>query len=445
MKRTLILILISLLTGYTNHAQLVKPNEAKKWKKELHNMKQQLSERHVNLYHSISKDSFNKAIKELDDRIPSLSTNQILVEFAKIVAMVGDGHTSFLPGNQKKKWFRFYPIKFWSFSDGIYIIATSKEYTNLLGKRLTQIDDTSIEDAFTEISTTIGADNDMEFKYSVPFELSRPEMLHALGIAKSPDMAEFIFDGDVAITLNNPLKLKEWRNTEWITANGMYKGEKPPSMRLDFLFATPLTLEHLKQKKYYWFTYLEAEKAIFFQYNVCWDQEDRPTFPEVTNELFQFMDNNPVERLIIDVRQNSGGEPNTAQSLIDGLSKRTKFTEEGRLFVLVGRRTFSAALTNAVHLRSKASARIVGEYSRGKPNSPSEGRDIDLKSTKVWLTVSTQFVERDPTLGDADYLPVDIKVAHTFKSFQAAQDLDLQAALNTELLKPKILNMEMKN
>lgn len=272
----------------------------------------------------------------------------------------------------------------------------------------------------------------MEYTYAVPFELPRPELLHALGIAKSSDHAEFVFEGDVRTTFL-AIDLKEWQAVEWVCANSLYEGASPPSMRVDFLFATNLTLKHVKNKEYYWFEYLKEEQALYFQYNVCWDQNNRPTFSEVTKELFQFMDNNPVERLIIDVRQNSGGEPNTAQSLINGLAKRTKFTEEGRLFVLVGRRTYSAALTNAVHLRSQANARIVGEHSRGKPNCPSEGRDIDLKNTKILVSVSTQFVERDPTLGEADYLPVDVKVAHTFKSFQAAQDLDLQAALNTEL------------
>ena len=422
----LLLFTISILNAQ------VSSKEAKKWRADLQDLKQQLTERHVNLFHTVSKDTFELAVTHLDEKIPTLNQAQILVRFAQLVAMIGDGHTSFYPGNQKKKWFRFYPIKLWTFSDGIYVIATAKEQKDLLGKRLIQIDNTPIQDAVSSICSTIGADNDMEYTYAVPFELPRLELLHALGIAKSSDHAEFVFEGDVRTTFL-AIDLKEWQAVEWVCANSLYEGASPPSMRVDFLFATNLTLKHVKNKEYYWFEYLKEEQALYFQYNVCWDQNNRPTFSEVTKELFQFMDNNPVERLIIDVRQNSGGEPNTAQSLINGLAKRTKFTEEGRLFVLVGRRTYSAALTNAVHLRSQANARIVGEHSRGKPNCPSEGRDIDLKNTKILVSVSTQFVERDPTLGEADYLPVDVKVAHTFKSFQAAQDLDLQAALNTEL------------
>lgn len=406
--------------------------KAEKWRYDLRDLERQLVERHVDLYHSVSKEAFEEAVSDLDRRIPSLTRPEILVGFAQLLAMVGDGHTSFYPAEQKKWRFHSYPIKLWSFSDGIYVTGTTPEHVDLFGKRLIQIDETPIEEAFRRISTTIGADNDMEYEYTVPFELIRPEMLHALGIARSAEQAEFVFQDGVRKTFHS-MTIKKWLALDWRSANSLYGGKEPPSMRLDFLFATPLTLEHLKQRKYYWFTYLETERTLFLQYNACWDQEDNPTFKEVVDELFRQMDQKPVERLIVDLRQNSGGEPKVAQPLIEGLARRSEIGEAGRLFVLVGRRTFSAALTNATHLRSRAGARIVGEPPRGKPNSPSEGRDIDLRRTKTWATVSTQFVERDPALGDADYLPVDIPATYTHEQHRNAEDPVLDAALAADL------------
>ncbi len=405
------------------------------WRKSLRDLERQLSERHVNLFHSVSEGAFEKAVSDLDQRIPTLTPPEILVGFARLVAMVGDGHTSFFPGDQEKWLFHYYPIRLWSFPDGIYVIATTDEHAELFGRRLVRIDETSVEEAFRLISTTISADNDMEYEYTVPFSLIRPEMLHALGIAQSADQAEFVFEGGVRRTFQS-MPEDEWARLDWRSANKLYEGRKPPSMRLDFLFATDLSLQHLRQRQDYWFTYVEEQQALYFQYNRCWDQKDGPEFKDVVEELFQYMDGNPVERLIVDVRQNSGGEPLTAEPLIEGLVQRPEFTADGRLFVLVGRRTFSAALTNAVHLRSRAGARIVGEPPRGKPNHPSEGRDIDLKRTKTWATVSTQFVERDPALGNAIYLPVDIEVAYSFEEYQNTQDPVLDAALNADLYQP---------
>ena len=405
-----------------------------KWQKDLRELERQLIERHVDPFHSVSREEFEAAVNDLDARIPTLTQPEILVGIARIVAMVGDGHTSFYPGNQKKKWFHFYPVTLWSFSDGIYVIAAPPAHTDLYGKRLVRIDDTPIEEAWRRIRTTIGADNAMEYEYTVPFLLIRPEMLHVLGIAASADRAEFHFEGGVRKTFR-PLTVKEYQSLDWRTANGLYDGQAPPSARLDFLFASPLVLEHLQQRKYYWFTWLDEPRTLFFQYNVCWDQKDRPSFAEVVDELFRAMAERPVERLVIDLRQNTGGEPRIAEPLIEGLARRSEFTSEGRLFVLVGRRTFSAALTNAAQLRAQAGARIVGEAPRGKPNSPSEGRDIDLKRTKTWLTVSTQFVERDPALGDAEFLPVEIEATPSFDQFRQAQDPVLEAALAADLFR----------
>ena len=403
------------------------------WRADLRDLEQQLAERHVDLYHEVSEQEFKSAVDDLYDRIPELSPPEILVEIAQLVALVGDGHTSIYPGNQKKWFFGLYPLRLYSFADGIYPIAVSAEYAHLFGKRLVQIDATPIDEAFRIISTTVGADNDMEFQYIVPFELIRPEMLHALGIANSPDRAEFVFEDGTSEVFEGMTE-EEWHDLDWLVANGTYAPElKSPSMRFEFLFATSLTRPHLEQRKYYWYTYLEAKKTVYLQYNVCWDKKDDITFAAMVEEMFEFMDGNPVDRLVVDLRQNTGGEPMIAEPLIKGLEQRPDLGAGGRLFVLVGRRTCSAAVTNAAHLRSRAGARLVGEPPRGKPNSPSEGRDIDLERTKIWVTVSTQFVERDPSLGDADYLPVEIEAALKYDDLRQAKDPVLEAALNARV------------
>jgi hypothetical protein len=399
------LLMSVLLVGAPACSGEVKPE---KWQKDLRELERQLIERHVDPFHSVSREEFEAAVSALEQRIQTLTQPEILVGFARIVAMVGDGHTSFYPGNQKKKWFHFYPITLWSFPDGTYVISTTQEHSDLYGKRLIRIDDTPIEEAWRRITTTIGADNEMEYEYTVPFKLIRPEMLHVLGIAASADRAEFHFEGGVRKTFR-PLTLKEFRNLDWRTANGLYEGQAPSSARLEYLFATPLVLEHLQQRKYYWFTWLAEERTLFLQYNTCWNQKDRPTFSEVVEELFRAMNERPVERLIIDLRHNTGGEPKIAEPLIEGLAKGRRFTEEGRLFGLVGRRTFSAALTNAAQLRSRAGARIVGpRESRLHRNSsqPTLGcrsdlrgvRDRRLLSHDCWLACFQLAADR-PDLG----------------------------------------------
>ena len=41
----------------------------------------------------MTREQFDAAVTNLDKRIPSLTREQIIVELARIVAMVRDGHT----------------------------------------------------------------------------------------------------------------------------------------------------------------------------------------------------------------------------------------------------------------------------------------------------------------------------------------------------------------
>ena len=137
MRKNLILLLM--LISSLTFAQISK-GEAKKWRKDLLTLHNELIERHVDIYHKVSEESLDSAVNLLYEEIPQLNTNQILVRISQIVAMIGDGHTSFFPGQQKKKMFHLYPMKFWSFSDGIYVTSTTEKYQAFLGKKLVGIE-----------------------------------------------------------------------------------------------------------------------------------------------------------------------------------------------------------------------------------------------------------------------------------------------------------------
>lgn len=68
---------------------------ADQWRSDLRYLYKQMAEKHKDLYHSTPKATFDAAVASLDKKIPELTTEQIEVELARLVAMVGDGHTVF--------------------------------------------------------------------------------------------------------------------------------------------------------------------------------------------------------------------------------------------------------------------------------------------------------------------------------------------------------------
>lgn len=430
---TILILLMGPTIGYGQQTK----SQARKWISDIEYLKEQLIERHADIYHKISQDEFDQLFENLISETPKLTTEQLLIRIAQVVAKIGDGHTSFFPGDQRGKWFHLFPMKFWAFSDGMYVISTTAEHRQFLGKKLLKIGSVPIDEVDRRIRTTISADNEMEYIYSIPFAIAYAETLQVLDIIESSEYANFTFENGTASIKS--MTLKEWQYADYFVANSIYPDGKSRTQRVDDLFASDLTKDsigYLGRRMFYWYTYLPEPNAIFLQYNVCWDQKERPRFKRMMQNMFEELDRKGAQRFVIDLRQNSGGEPIIAQPLMDQLKARPEYLNEGRVFVLVGRRTYSAALTNALQLR-KLGVRTVGEPSRGKPNHPSEGRDIKLRRNRLWVTVSTQQVNRDIELGDAEFIPIELPVEIKIEDFIAGKDTALKMALNAELLKSK--------
>jgi hypothetical protein len=120
---------------------------------------------------------------------------------------------------------------------------------------------------------------------------------------------------------------------------------------------------------------------------------------EKARELFEFLDDHPVERLVIDLRQNGGGDFFMGRKhLIKPIVERPAINQKGKLFVLIGRQTFSAAMVNAIDFRKETNATLVGEPIGERPNSYSENDEMTLPSSRLVVSYSTryyQFLEQD--------------------------------------------------
>src|SRR4029079_17166754 len=90
-------------------ARIVDKTEAEKWREDLRFMAEEMPKYHRNLFHQMTREQFQTAVAKLYERIPALARNQIIVEMARIVALVGDGHTNLSPTRDPKVGFRTLP------------------------------------------------------------------------------------------------------------------------------------------------------------------------------------------------------------------------------------------------------------------------------------------------------------------------------------------------
>jgi tetratricopeptide (TPR) repeat protein len=399
---------------------------AREWREDLRFMASEMEKRHRNLFHTVSRERFEAAVRSLDARIPSLARHQILVEMARIVAMVGDGHTNLAPTRDPRVGFRTYPLRLYLFADGLAVRAASREHADVVGAKVVRIGSSSADQAYRAVRELIGRDNEMDARFFAPHLLVMPEILHALGLIDDMEDAAFTLDvGGTVRTLRlspaGPAELlAPETDTTWMPRPELVDARDGAAR------PTPLWLQAPQDR--YRFVPLPEAKAVYVQYNQVGDKEGGETIAAFADRLLAFLDANPIERLVLDLRLNRGGNGELNRPLLVALIRARRVDRPGGLFVLVGRSTWSAAQFLVNDLEKYTHAIFVGEPTGGKVNAFGDSSRITLPHSGVTVRVSTlwwQGDERDGRPWTAPQVAADLALA----DYRANVDPALDAAL----------------
>src|SRR5688572_29579572 len=63
-------------------------SSVRQWREDLAYLALELPRRHENLFHTISREQFDSALTVLDRKLPGMARHQVIVELARIVALV---------------------------------------------------------------------------------------------------------------------------------------------------------------------------------------------------------------------------------------------------------------------------------------------------------------------------------------------------------------------
>ena len=102
---------------------------------------------HPNLFHSVPRARFRRAVDDLVARLPGLERDRLLVELMRIVAMTGerDGHMGLFPlAPGHRRPLHLLPIRVWAFPEGMFVLA-SPERPDLVGTRIVAVQDASFD------------------------------------------------------------------------------------------------------------------------------------------------------------------------------------------------------------------------------------------------------------------------------------------------------------
>jgi hypothetical protein len=291
-----------------------------------------------------AKAEFNSMVDTLIEEVDTLRLTQIFVRIAELVAFMGDAHArvNIFDGY-------YYPLNFYIFNDELYIINADKPREDLLNSKVLKINGVEASEILNQMERVIPHENEYWVKTMLPQTIQQAVYLRGLDFVLYNTETIFTIEkdnivSDVAVpvlSISDPI--------------------------VDFIFPEQAGLFAVNDSEYYDYSLID-DTTLLFNYNVCSNQPDK-LFMHFNKEMFDVINENNVDRIIIDVRRNTGGSGGVFTNFTNNLKTYVEKNPEVKVFVLVGRMTFSAGVTSVSQIIEAVPSTVsVGESTGGGVN-----------------------------------------------------------------------------
>jgi hypothetical protein len=387
------------------------------WLADLDGLLDGMDEMHPDLFHGTSRAEIERAIDALKGRAATATDDELMVGVTQIVALVSaggrDAHTGLYPWSPDSRYpAHSLPLRLWLFPDGIRVVDALAPYQDLIGARIDTIGDHPIDEVLAALDPLIPRDNDATVRLLTPRYLMMPEVLHGLGLVDDVGPVTLgVADPagkaqDVAVT---PIPMADYNG--WAGPYGLHLPTDPDVLYLSRM-DEPL-----------WWSRLDDGTTLFVQYNRV-DILDGSFLRKLMDEAAA----PDVGRVVVDIRHNFGGEVQALSPMLTAIATPAG-AARGRLYLITGRNTFSAASMFAAMLQARTDLTIVGEPMGGSPNLWGNARDIELEHAGLVVSVATTFELATTEGDDRTTIEPDLPVPLTFADWSAGRDAALDGIL----------------
>ncbi len=385
------------------------------WIEDIDIYKRKLEENHIDLYHTISKQQFDLEIKKIKESLQNLEDFQVIIELMKLTQRVGegkgDGHTSIPLWGMSLHEF---PIKLFDFENDLRVIKVTEEHKHILGKQLISINDVSIKEVYSKVSKlTPFTENKQSSMDRTCSYMIVSEILNGLNIIGKENEAKFTFMDDKGIL--ETLILKSYSKSELTALKYSEYSILHPEIK------TPIDAKFPNL----WFTPLHNKKTIVIKFKNYPSEKDMNNFSE---DVYNYIQEHKSSSLIIDLRDNYGGDFFMGQILASWLNACDSIKWSTNVYVLVNRKTYSAAMVNTIQFKQILNAKIVGEPTGANPNGYQDMGTFNLPNSKLLVTY-TKRLFRFQDMNTMGVQP-DILISPSFEDFKNGYDRVLSKVLN---------------
>lgn len=362
---------------------------------------------HVSPFTKIDDGQWRAGVADLKAQADALSDDQLHMRLMALVALIGDAHSGIAFPERAGKL----PVGLWFFGDDLRVLAVDRRCAELAGGRVVRIGSKGIADCLAALRPLVACETESWFRQQAPGLLVSGDMTRCLGLADSTGAVEMTVVAESGREVTCRVSLPD-------SGQAVDFEVREPARE-----ARPLCQS---MSAGYWFKYLPAERTFYLQYNRCREDARRP-IAAFTREVTAALDSLAIDRFVLDVRYNAGGESGLLAGLVKEVAARRAAGRIGRCFVITGRATFSSGVLDALDFRRATGALVAGEPMGGKPNHFGQLNSFTLPNSGLKVWYSTRKFVRVP--GDPPILAPDLPVESTWDDYLAGRDPVLERIL----------------
>ncbi len=391
-----------------------------KWKEDINFLFDRFKNAHPSPFYPFGNEKkFEQYRSKLLRELRGLGDEAVIMKIGRFLALYKDGHTVIRPFQRDTSVVRgrYLPFNVMNFSDGIFISAVAEEKDKfMIGQKLVAINEVPISDVLKKFRDVISFENNNAFVPATRIYLTSTLYLKGLGIIDN--------DQEVQVSL-----LDEKNNSQQVSLKTMNILPNPHlGVRVITKDIPTPALYQQRTNEPYWMHYLDKEKTLYLAYNMVASRDEWP-IRKLVDSLKLLIDTKDVEKFVVDTRTNGGGDLGLSMPLFNTIYN-SRINEYGKLFVIIGPSTFSAASFFITKMELNTRAIFIGQPTGAHPNHYGDGRTMTLPHSKIQLNYSSAYWQNTFFGDNRDSNHPDIFVEVSSKDYWKGDDPSLQAAID---------------
>lgn len=355
------------------------------WQHDIDFLVREVTRRAFRVPRTITPETFAAEARRIQNSIPRRTDMQLTADLMALMARLGDGHSMVYGFWETPELRQTLPVDFVSCAEGIFIATADQPFRHLLGKEVVEVENRPIARVLDALQPLVSRDNEQGVRFGGLMRLRHVALLHAIGLSAQPNQLVLTLRDARGTTRQVVLPANNHPPTR-----RLWDGLPETWVPLSALSSAPQPLVQRNPYQPYWFEYLPNVGVVYVQFNRVADDVREP-FTAFCERLFAFMQHHSVGKLVLDLRLNYGGDATLLQPLLHGLIRTDSLRQPGRLVVLIGPRTYSAAQVAATRIGQEVPALFVGEPTGSSPNFVGEDAATELPYSHLMVSISDRY------------------------------------------------------